>query len=177
MLGAEHSSDTPATGNPTLFLPYLSRGDNCLTNRDACNSFRFCSYTNCRVSLPLACLFLKYYLNSPQLFSFFSAKISKFFLRVSSGLRTLLFYVALNSFVCHSYENCRGVPQSFPFWNLTFNKEVPESLLPGSPLLRSVLTSLPHYFITSSLLVLRGSAIIQGTISIEGFRGLRDEQR
>ena len=23
----------------------------------------------------------------------------------------------LNSFVCHSYENCRGVPQFFPFWN------------------------------------------------------------
>jgi hypothetical protein len=22
----------------------------------------------------------------------------------------------LKSFVCHSYENCRGVPKQFPFW-------------------------------------------------------------
>src|SRR5690242_6589384 len=26
-------------------------------------------------------------------------------------------YVCSKSFVCHSYENCRGVPQFFPFWN------------------------------------------------------------
>src|SRR5258707_6621969 len=25
--------------------------------------------------------------------------------------------VSCNSFVCHSYENCRGVYQQFPFWN------------------------------------------------------------
>jgi hypothetical protein len=33
------------------------------------------------------------------------------------GLRTLSFSVSSNSFVCHSYENCRGVHQQFPFWN------------------------------------------------------------
>src|SRR5258708_37206486 len=25
--------------------------------------------------------------------------------------------VSCNSFICHSYENCRGVHQQFPFWN------------------------------------------------------------
>jgi hypothetical protein len=33
------------------------------------------------------------------------------------GLRTLSFYVSRNSFVCHSYENTRGVYQLFPLWN------------------------------------------------------------
>src|SRR5713226_587005 len=33
------------------------------------------------------------------------------------GLRTLSFSVSCNSFVCHSYEKCRGVHQLFPFWN------------------------------------------------------------
>src|SRR6266478_1388856 len=28
--------------------------------------------------------------------------------------------VSRNPFVCHSYENCRGVYQQFPFWNSTF---------------------------------------------------------
>src|SRR3989442_4883480 len=31
--------------------------------------------------------------------------------------RTLPFSVSCNPFVCHSYENCRGVYQQFPFWN------------------------------------------------------------
>jgi len=31
--------------------------------------------------------------------------------------RTLSFSVYSNSFGCHSYENCRGVYQLFPFWN------------------------------------------------------------
>src|SRR5947209_6465076 len=32
-------------------------------------------------------------------------------------LRTLSFSVSRNSFVCHSYENSRGVAQLFPLWN------------------------------------------------------------
>src|SRR6266704_3874064 len=32
-------------------------------------------------------------------------------------LRTLSFSVACKPFVCHSYENNRGVAQLFPFWN------------------------------------------------------------
>ncbi len=31
-------------------------------------------------------------------------------------LRTLSFSISLNPFVCHSYENNRGVAQLFPFW-------------------------------------------------------------
>jgi hypothetical protein len=34
-----------------------------------------------------------------------------------NGLRTLLFCVSSKSFVCPSYENCRGIPKQFPFWN------------------------------------------------------------
>jgi hypothetical protein len=31
--------------------------------------------------------------------------------------RTRPFSVSSNSFVCRSYENCRGIPKQFPFWN------------------------------------------------------------
>ncbi len=40
---------------------------------------------------------------------------------VSSAFRlpyTLPSSVSRNPFVCHSYENCRGVYQQFPFWNV-----------------------------------------------------------
>ena len=124
--------------------------ESALTNRDACNSFRFCSYTNCRVSLPLACSFLKYYLNSPRLFFLFSANTSKFSLCVFSGLRTLLFYVGLNSFVCHSYENCRGVPSSSHFGTSRPTNTSRQGLLFASSLFRSVFTSftsLLHYLL------------------------------
>ena len=36
---------------------------------------------------------------------------------VFNTLRTLPFSVWFKSFVSHSYENCRGVPTFFPFWN------------------------------------------------------------
>src|SRR6266566_5438652 len=36
---------------------------------------------------------------------------------VFNSLRTLSFSVSCNLFVCHSYENCRGVYQQFPIWN------------------------------------------------------------
>src|SRR5260370_19471630 len=32
--------------------------------------------------------------------------------------------VSRNSFVCHSYENCRGVYQQFPFWNSPITSSV-----------------------------------------------------
>jgi hypothetical protein len=37
---------------------------------------------------------------------------------------TLPSSVSRNSFICHSYENCRGVYQQFPFWNPSQGMEV-----------------------------------------------------
>ncbi len=56
-----------------------------------CKSFRFCFYTNCRVS-PTGSLLQWSYLQTGTL-------------------------PRLISFVCHSYENCRGVGVFFPFRN------------------------------------------------------------
>src|SRR6266581_3152479 len=36
---------------------------------------------------------------------------------VFKRLRTLSFSVSSKSCACHSYENCRGVAQLFPYWN------------------------------------------------------------
>ncbi len=55
---------------------------------------------------------------------------------------TLPSSVSRNPFVCHSYENCRGVYQQFPFWNVL--SDWLHYLV--SPYL---LTSLPHYVLTS----------------------------
>jgi hypothetical protein len=55
----------------------------------------------------------------PRKSSRFSAKLhpkSSFHI---SALRALRFSVSHNPFVCHSYENNRGVSQQFPFWNST----------------------------------------------------------
>ena len=32
--------------------------------------------------------------------------------------------VSCNSFICHSYENCRGLYQQFPFWNSSPNLQI-----------------------------------------------------
>jgi hypothetical protein len=48
--------------------------------------------------------------------------------RVASGL-----FPRLISFVCHSYEKCRGVPQFFPFWNATLSLQRPHRSLPLPP--------------------------------------------
>src|SRR6266481_3331615 len=37
---------------------------------------------------------------------------------------TLPSSVCCNSFVCHSYENCRGVYQQFPFWSISQREEL-----------------------------------------------------
>src|SRR5713101_7393892 len=39
---------------------------------------------------------------------------------VFKSLRTLSFSVSCKSCVCHSYANCRGVYQQFPFWHSPF---------------------------------------------------------
>jgi len=67
---------------------------------------------------------------------------------VSSAFRlpyTLPSSVSRNPFVCHSYENCRGVYQQFPFWNVLsdWRHYLAVSLPSG------FLTSLPSYFFTS----------------------------
>jgi hypothetical protein len=59
---------------------------------------------------------------------------------VSSAFRlpyTLPSSVSRNPFVCHSYENCRGVYQQFPFWNVL------------SDWRHHFAVSLPSYFLTS----------------------------
>jgi hypothetical protein len=79
-----------------------------LQNRDACNSFRFRSYENCRVSIGFSCFF------SPEMFH-----ISFAF----KSLRTLLHNFAfscthqkLNSFVSKQfrtlYPKTRGIPRT-----------------------------------------------------------------
>ena len=63
--------------------------------------------------------------------------------RVFQHFRTLPFSVSCNSFVCHSYENCQGVYQFFPFWftqsgsceghSLAQQTLIPFRKLPGAP--------------------------------------------
>ena len=82
--------------------------ESAFTNRDACNSFRMCSYENNQVPpLEQSPPFLKLYLNlfaHHPLFTRHPPLISPFpFIR----LRTLSFSVSRKSCVCHSYENCR----------------------------------------------------------------------
>src|SRR5713226_3552006 len=62
-------------------------------------------------------------------------------------LRTLSFSVSRNPFVCHSYENNRGVHQLFPFRNLAFVTRHSPITSYGSRF------SLPHYFLTLSSLL------------------------
>jgi hypothetical protein len=85
-----HGDEIPVTVGPL---------ECALTSRDACNLFRARSYKKCRVSPAISTVILK---PTP----YCNARICK--PSVFCLLRTLLFYVALKSFVCHSYENCRG---------------------------------------------------------------------
>jgi len=129
-----HRDERPVTAIPL---------ESALTKGDACNSFRFCCYTNCRVSPRMVRFFSKDYLNSPPLFFSFltSAKTSEFFLRVFNGLPTLLFYVGRNSFVCHSYENCRVSQTSSHFGIPRSVTRFPELFLSSLSLFRFVFTS------------------------------------
>jgi hypothetical protein len=93
-----HSSST---------LPLLSFQS--LTNSKFCKSFFLKLmqtaggvYPPCPVFIARATLHCKTRLSKPSVFF---------------SLRTLPIYVAFKSFVCHSYENCRGVRVFFPFWN------------------------------------------------------------
>ena len=98
------SASLPSREGKTVTASSL---ESAFTNRDACNSFRMCSYENCRVSLGQTSLFLKFHFNfvahhlliarHPPLFLPFP------FIR----LRTLSFSVSPKFCICHSYENCR----------------------------------------------------------------------
>ena len=68
---------------------------------------------------------------------------SRIFSFVFKSLRTLPFSVSCNPFACHSYENCRGVYQLFPFWNSQISRC-------AISLDSDFLISLPPYFIASS---------------------------
>jgi hypothetical protein len=81
------------TKNPSPQLLYFPH----LQNRDARNSFRFCSYVNWWVS--------------PDLFSLSLSSHSPY---------TLPSSVSCKSCICHSYENTGGVGVFFPFWNAPF---------------------------------------------------------
>ena len=61
------------------------------------------------------------------------------------GLRTLPFSVSRNSFACHSYENCWGVPQFFPFWNSRPLRSQAQLPFPTPYLLSS--HTLAHFFV------------------------------
>ena len=71
---------------------------------------------------------------------FRSVLCSRIFPFVFKSLRTLPSSVSGKPFVCHSYENCRGVGVFFPF---------------RSTPLRRLVTSLRPYFTTSSFLFAR----------------------
>jgi hypothetical protein len=73
--------------------------------------------------------------------------VNQLFLRSNSSLPqsshlpyTLPSSVSCNPFICHSYENTRGVEGFFPFWNSPSSPEVP--YLP---------TSLPPYLVAAKL--------------------------
>ena len=86
---------------PALVTPL----DSALTKRDACKSFRIRSYEKCRVSLTPNSHF-----GTPG-----SPLVTRHSPHVYSELRRAT--SSLISFVCHSYENCRGVGGFFPIWN------------------------------------------------------------
>jgi hypothetical protein len=98
-----HRDENPVTANPL---------ESALTNRDARKSFRIRFYKNGRVSPT----FSRQIRNSP-LVTNHSPLLAPFLFK---SLRTLPFYVCYKSFICRSYENCRGVGVFFPFWNSTF---------------------------------------------------------
>ena len=73
--------------------------------------------------------------------------VNQLFLRSNSSLPqsshlpyTLPSSVSCIPFICHSYENTRGVGVFFPFWNSV-----------SSPLIPFLLTSLPPYLVAAKL--------------------------
>jgi hypothetical protein len=73
--------------------------------------------------------------------------VNQLFLRSNSPLPpsfhlpyTLPSSVSSNPFICHSYENIRGVVVFFPFWNSV-----------SAPLIPYLLTSLPPYLVAAKL--------------------------
>jgi hypothetical protein len=93
-----HRDENPVTANPL---------ESALTNRDARKSFRIRFYKNGRVSPT----FSRQIRNSP-LVTNHSPLLAPFLFK---SLRTLPFYVCYKSFICRSYENCRGVGCSSHF--------------------------------------------------------------
>src|SRR5882724_7517016 len=99
----------PNTPSPQLLL-FRS-----LTSRDVRNSFGFRSYANCPGHLLPAKTFSS--LRSVPERPIFHLPY------------TLPSSVSCNFFVCHSYENCRGVYQQFPFRNSSLGDQSSRELL------------------------------------------------
>jgi hypothetical protein len=85
-----HRDEKPVTVTPLV---------SAFTKRDACNPFRMRIYENCRVSYPLPSIFVSRVT--------FTHKMCICKSPVFYSLHTLPSSVSRNSFVCHSYENCR----------------------------------------------------------------------
>jgi len=135
------------TKNPSPQLLYFPH----LQNRDARNSFRFCSYVNWRVS--------------PALFSLSLSSHSPY---------TLPSYVSCKACICHSYapfasrtvlrdENTGGVGVFFPFWNAPFASRTELRATPS-------LTSLPHDFLISSSLSRLDATLVVPPVSVANKR-------
>jgi hypothetical protein len=93
---------------------------------------------------------------------------------ICHSLRTLPFDVGLKSFVCHSYEKCRGVGVFFPFWNAPLPLRRPHRSLPLSPSVPHFLTSFRPY--SSSHLIGRSLRTGLG-VSSSGFLSTFNFQR
>jgi hypothetical protein len=59
--------------------------------------------------------------------------------------------VSCNSFVCHSYENCRAVYQQFPFWNSAPHACQPPSTNFSGPVVSSFLSARFAFSVVSAL--------------------------
>ena len=137
---SRHRDEKPVTATPLELCPFARRvrEESALTNRDARNSFRSRSYENCRVSRA-------FFNSSCQQFAI-SLSLRFFYSFLFIDLHTLPSYVSSNSFVCHSYEKCRGVYQLFPFWNSPISR----CAISLYSRVSCFLSSLPPYFIASS---------------------------
>ncbi len=104
--------------NPQFFpfrASYLTSSDwHAILPRVCCHQASKCQSKSLSIRAPRSCRLAFTPFPSPRRTARCKSLFSSFlFMR----LRTLSFSVSRNSFICHSYENNRGVYQQFPFWN------------------------------------------------------------
>ena len=103
--------------NPQFFpfrASYLTSSDwHAILPRVCCHQASKCQSKSLSIRAPRSCRLAFTPFPSPRRAARCKSLFSSFlFMR----LRTLSFSVSRNSFICHSYENNRGVYQQFPFW-------------------------------------------------------------